>query len=94
MTLGLLWGIWAAINMIVFALYGVDKRRAIRGAWRIPERTLLTGTWLLGGVGAWLAMRIFRHKTKHIAFQVSAPIGAILSLLLMLLASARLLILI
>ena len=91
MTLGLLWGIWAAINVIVFVLYGVDKRRAIRGAWRIPERTLLTGTWLLGGVGAWLAMRIFRHKTKHIAFQVSAPIGAILSLLLMLLASARLL---
>ncbi len=91
MTLGLLWGIWAAINVIVFALYGVDKRRAIRGAWRIPERTLLIGTWLLGGVGAWLAMRIFRHKTKHIAFQVSAPIGAILSLLLMLLASARLL---
>lgn len=91
MTLGLLWGIWAAINAIMFALYGVDKRRAIRGAWRIPEKTLLTGTWLLGGVGAWLAMRIFRHKTKHIAFQVSAPIGAILSLLLMLLASARLL---
>lgn len=91
MTLGLLWGIWAAINAIVFALYGVDKRRAIRGAWRIPEKTLLTGTWLLGGVGTWLAMRIFRHKTKHIAFQVSAPIGAILSLLLMLLASARLL---
>ena len=91
MTLGLLWGIWAAINVIVFALYGVDKRRAIRGAWRVPEKTLLTGTWLLGGVGAWLAMRIFRHKTKHIAFQVSAPIGAILSLLLMLLASARLL---
>ncbi len=91
MTLGLLWGIWAAINVIVFVLYGVDKRRAIRGAWRVPEKTLLTGTWLLGGVGAWLAMRIFRHKTKHIAFQVSAPIGAILSLLLMLLASARLL---
>ena len=91
MTLGLLWGIWAAINLIVFALYGVDKRRAIRGAWRIPERTLLTGTWLLGGVGAWVAMRAFRHKTKHTAFRVSASIGAILSLVLMALASARLL---
>ena len=91
MTLGLLWGIWAAINVIVFVLYGVDKRRAIRGAWRIPERTLLTGTWLLGGVGAWIAMRAFRHKTKHTAFRVSASIGAILSLVLMALASARLL---
>lgn len=91
MTLWLLWGVWAAINLFVFALYGVDKRRAIKGAWRIPEKTLLTGTWLLGGVGAWLAMRFFRHKTKHIAFQVSAPVGAILSLLLMALASAKLL---
>ena len=91
MTLGLLWGTWAAINLIVFALYGVDKRRAIRGAWRIPERTLLTGTWLLGGVGAWISMRAFRHKTKHTAFRVSASIGAILSLVLMALASARLL---
>ena len=91
MTLGLLWGTWAAINLIVFALYGVDKRRAIRGAWRIPEKTLLTGTWLLGGVGAWIAMRAFRHKTKHTACRVSASIGAILSLVLMALASARLL---
>ena len=89
--MGLLWGTWAAINLIVFVLYGVDKRRAIRGAWRIPERTLLTGTWLLGGVGAWIAMRAFRHKTKHTAFRVSASIGAILSLVLMALASARLL---
>ena len=91
MTLGLLWGVWVVINLTVFALYGVDKRRAIRGAWRIPEKTLLTGTWLLGGVGAWLAMRLFRHKTKHRVFQVSAPVGATLSLLLMALASARLL---
>ena len=85
MTLGLLWGVWAAINVTVFALYGVDKRRAIRGAWRIPEKTLLTG------VGAWLAMRIFRHKTRHTVFRVSASIGAAMSLTLMLLASARLL---
>lgn len=91
MTLSLLWGVWAAVNVFVFALYGVDKRRAIRGAWRIPERTLLTGTWLLGGTGAWVAMRTFRHKTKHRVFQVSATLGAVLSLTLMLLASAKVL---
>ena len=91
MTLAILWGIWAAINLIVFVLYGVDKRKAIKGAWRIPEKTLLTGTWLMGGVGAFAAMRVFRHKTKHIAFQVSAPIGAVLSLALMALATVRLL---
>ena len=91
MMLAILWAVWLAVNLIVFALYGIDKRRAKKGAWRIPEKTLLTGTWLLGGVGAWLAMRTFRHKTKHIAFQVSAPVGAVLSIALMALATARLL---
>ena len=91
MMLAILWAVWLAVNLIVFALYGIDKRRAKKGAWRIPEKTLLTGTWLLGGVGEWLAMRTFRHKTKHIAFQVSAPVGAVLSIALMALATARLL---
>ena len=91
MMLAILWGVWLAVNLIVFVLYGVDKRRARKGAWRIPEKTLLTGTWLLGGVGAWAAMHMLRHKTKHIAFQVSAPAGAVLSLALMALASAKLL---
>lgn len=91
MMLALLWAVWFLMNLAAFILYGVDKRRAKQGAWRIPERTLLLCTWLLGGVGAWLAMRVFRHKTKHIAFQVSAPAGAVLSLVLMTLASAKLL---
>ena len=85
------WAAWAVINLTVFALYGVDKSRAKRGAWRIPEKTLLTGTWLLGGVGAWLAMRMFRHKTKHTAFTISAPCGAVLSLIVMALITVKLL---
>jgi len=91
MTLAILWAVWLVINLITFMLYGVDKRRARRGQWRIPERTLLALTWLLGGVGAFAAMRMFRHKTRHIAFQVSAPAGAVLSAALMLLASTKLL---
>ena len=89
--MALLWAVWLVVNLIVFILYGVDKHRAKHGAWRIPERTLLAGTWLLGGVGAFAAMRVFRHKTRHIAFQVSAPVGAALSLAAMALASAKLL---
>ena len=89
--LAILWAVWLVINLIVFALYGIDKRRAKRGQWRIPEKTLLAGTWLLGGVGAFAAMRMFRHKTKHIAFQVSAPVGAVLSIAAMALVSGRLL---
>lgn len=86
-----IWGAWLLINLFVFALYGADKQRAKRGAWRISERTLLLGTWLMGGVGAWLAMRMFRHKTKHLAFQLSAPLGAVLSLALMFALSVKLL---
>lgn len=91
MMLLILWAVWLAVNLITFILYGVDKRRARKGQWRIPEKTLLLGTWLLGGVGAFAAMRMFRHKTKHIAFAVSAPVGAVLSLLLMALASGKIL---
>ena len=90
MILTIIWPAWAVINLIVFFLYGADKRRAKKDAWRIPERTLLTGTWLMGGVGAFAAMRVFRHKTKHIAFQISAPVGAVLSLVVMAAATAKL----
>ena len=91
MMLAVLWGVWLLVNLFVFALYGADKQRAKKGAWRIPEKTLLTGTWLLGGVGAFAAMRMFRHKTKHLAFQLSAPLGALLSIAVMIAASVHLL---
>lgn len=67
---------WLAMNIFTFSLYGADKRKARRGAWRISEKTLLTCTWLFGGRGrAHRQWRVFRHKTKHRAFTVSAPIG-------------------
>ena len=91
MMLTILWGVWLLVNLFVFALYGADKQRAKKGAWRIPEKTLLTGTWLLGGVGAFAAMRMFRHKTKHLAFQLSAPLGALLSVAVMIAVSVHLL---
>lgn len=78
-----LWLVWGAINAIVFALYGIDKRSAKQSEWRIPEKTLLAGTWLFGGVGAVLAMRVFHHKTQHRAFYLGAPAAALLSLLVM-----------
>lgn len=53
------------VSVIAFFTYRDDKSRAKRGAWRIKESVLL-GLGLLGGaVGALLAMKIFRHKTKH-----------------------------
>ena len=80
MLLVILWVLWVCVNVFTFLLYGLDKLKAQRGKWRIPERTLLLFTWLLGGVGAFAGMRVFRHKTKHLAFRISAPIGMVLSL--------------
>ena len=71
---------WLAMNVLTFSLYGADKRKARRGAWRIPEKTLLTCTWLFGGVGALVGMLMYHHKTKHRAFTVSAPIAAAISI--------------
>ena len=62
---------------------GMDKRRAIRNRWRIPERTLLLIAFLGGGIGSFLGMRIFRHKTKHRKFVILLPIAAVLYAILL-----------
>ena len=62
-----------AINLVTFAVYGADKRRARRGAWRVPEKTLFLLPLLGGSVGAMLGMRVFRHKTKHWYFVWGVP---------------------
>ena len=61
------------INAATFAVYGVDKRRARRGAWRVPEKTLFLLPLLGGSIGALLGMRVFRHKTKHWYFVWGVP---------------------
>lgn len=62
-----------AINLVTFAVYGADKRRARRGAWRVPEKTLFLLPLLGGSVGALLGMRVFRHKTRHWYFVWGVP---------------------
>lgn len=62
------------INVVGFALMGIDKKRAIKKAWRISEATLF-GTALLGGaLGCTLGMRYFHHKTKHWYFKYGMPL--------------------
>lgn len=53
------------MSLITFILYGADKRRAKKGEWRIKEKTLLLFSVFGGGIGGFLAMLLFRHKTKH-----------------------------
>lgn len=63
----------AAMNALTFALYGIDKSRARRGAWRIRESTLLGTAVCFGALGALLGMYVFHHKTKHRAFALGVP---------------------
>ena len=85
-----LWIVYLMLNVISFSLYGLDKQRARRGLWRIRESVLLAIAWLMGGVGAWLGMQLFRHKTQKRAFVISASVASVLQLVLMALATMRL----
>lgn len=62
------------INLMTFIAYGMDKRKAKKGKWRIPEKTLLLFAAIGGSVGALLGMHLFHHKTKHAKFTVGVPV--------------------
>ena len=62
-----------AVNVLTFVVFGVDKWKARRGRWRVPEATLLGLAAVGGSVGAWLAMRLFRHKTQKKKFRYGVP---------------------
>ena len=62
------------MNLVSFALMGIDKRRAQRGAWRISEKALFLTTACFGGLGGVMGMHLFHHKTKHWYFRVFFPV--------------------
>ena len=62
------------INAAGFLLMLADKLKAKRGAWRIPEKTLIGVAALGGSVGSLIGMYLFRHKTKHIKFTLGIPL--------------------
>lgn len=61
------------INLAAFIMYGIDKRKAIKKKWRIPENMLIGIVLIGGGIGAELGMHIFRHKTRHKKFTIGVP---------------------
>ena len=68
--------LWILIMSIVgFIAMGIDKSKAKRNAWRIPEKTLLMIAFLGGGAGVWLGMEVFRHKTKHSQFKLGKQLS-------------------
>jgi len=64
------------MGMLGFILMGIDKRRAIKKKWRVPEKTLLMVAVLGGGIGSFLGMILFRHKIRHLAFMILLPLAA------------------
>lgn len=63
------------VSFITLILYISDKRKAIKGKWRIPEKVLLGCSFCFGAIGGLIGMYIFRHKTKHWYFVVINFLG-------------------
>ena len=62
------------MNIAGLAVMGIDKSRAKRHVWRIPEATLFLVSLLGGSIGTWGGMYLFRHKTKHWYFVWGMPL--------------------
>ena len=71
-----------AMNVVTFFVYGIDKLKAKKSWWRIPEATLLALAALGGSIGAWLGMKVWHHKTLHKKFRYGVPAIIIVQLLL------------
>ncbi|AXI09651.1 DUF1294 domain-containing protein [Oceanobacillus sp. 143] len=70
------------VNVIEFFLMRVDKQKAIKGQYRIPERTFWLLALLGGAIGGYAGMKVFRHKTKHRSFTIGMPILIIINIAL------------
>lgn len=73
---------YVVMNIFAFILYGVDKRRAIKKEWRISERSLILVSVMGGAFGAFVGMYVFRHKIRHIKFQLIIPLTVIVHFVL------------
>lgn len=70
------------INLVAFILFGIDKWKAEKQKWRIPESTLLSFAALGGSIGAWIGMKVWHHKTLHKKFKYGVPAIFILQIAL------------
>ena len=61
------------INAVTFIVYGIDKYKAKKAKWRIPEATLLLLAVLGGSIGAWMGMKVWHHKTMYKKFKYGIP---------------------
>ena len=78
-----------AINVVTFFLYGIDKWKAKRSKWRIPEATLLGLAVIGGSIGAWIGMKVWHHKTMHKKFKYGLPLILLAQIALIALTSCK-----
>lgn len=81
-TLAILW-LYIICNIISFAAYGIDKRKAKKSSWRIPEKTLLIFSAVFGAIGALGGMYTFHHKTKKWYFVLFNSLFAVVHIFLL-----------
>ena len=72
-----------AINAVAFIMYGIDKYKAKKAKWRIPETTLLLLAVLGGSIGTWMGMKVWHHKTMHKKFKYAIPAILLIQIALM-----------
>lgn len=72
----------AAVNLVTFVMYGIDKYKAKKAKWRIPEATLLLMAAIGGSIGAWVGMQMWHHKTLHKKFKYDVPLIFLLQIAL------------
>ncbi|WP_027415478.1 DUF1294 domain-containing protein [Aneurinibacillus terranovensis] len=75
-------GYFILVNLLLFTMMGFDKRKAVTGKYRIPERRLFMMAFIGGAIGGWMGMQLFRHKTKHMKFVVGFPMLIIFDLVI------------
>ena len=80
MTVLLLVAYVAIINTLAFIVYGIDKLKAKKGKWRIPESTLLLLAIIGGSIGAWFGIKVWYHKTLHKKFKYGIPLIVIIQI--------------
>ena len=70
------------VNLLGFIFMFADKQKAVKGKWRIPEKTLFLIAILGGSIGSIFGMYTFRHKTKHMSFVIGMPLILVLQIAL------------
>ena len=68
------------LNAITFGVYGIDKWKAMKNRWRIPESTLLLLAVVGGSIGALLGMKVWHHKTMNKKFKYGIPLIIVLQI--------------